>query len=322
MSVVAEFAAQLHKKYPAEVQESLQPIALQSKTEKLRDIQVAIFDVYGTLINYWEESFRDEEEKQLFIKDVFKRTAEYFGFSDTLEKIDPSKLPEETLYDFYHGLIAMKHEEGKKGGKTFPEIKIDELWNVILSILINNGYNLDDHLRGSRKDTAMCIAYFYNFFALKRGFFPGVVETLKELKANNIKLGIISNAQFYTPIDLSLFLRDQDDKLVDYLELFEQDFVFFSYEYGVAKPTGIFYERLFDALYEHSVLPEQTVFIGNDLLLDVKSAQDVGLKGALFTGKSQSTFLHKKGNQIFADITFDTFPELLSKISFYEGEKL
>lgn len=322
MSVVAEFAAQLHKKYPAEVQRDLTPLALRSKTETLKDIQVAIFDIYGTVINYWDESFRSEEEKQLFIKDVFKRTAEYFGFVDILEKIDPSKLPEETLYDFYHGLIAMKHEEGRKSGKTFPEIRVDELWNVILSILINNGYNLDDYLRGTRKDTAMCIAYFYNFFALKRGFFPDVISTLKELKANNIKLGIISNAQFYTPIDLTLFLRDQDDKLVDYLELFEPDFTFFSYEYGVAKPSGIFYDRLFDALYEHSVLPEQTVFIGNDLLLDIKSAQDVGLKAALFTGKKESTFLHKKENQVFADITFASFPELLKKISFYAGEKV
>lgn len=322
MSVVAEFAAQLHKKYPVEVQTDLTPLTLRSKTEQLKDIQVAIFDIYGTIINYWEESFRSEEEKQLFIKDVFKRTSEYFGFTEVLEKIDPTKLPEETLYDFYHGLIAMKHEEGRKNGKTFPEIRIDELWNVILSILINNGYTLEDHLRGSRKDTAMCIAYFYNFFALKRGFFPEVISTLKELKANNIKLGIISNAQFYTPIDITLFLRDQDDSLVDYSELFEPDFTFFSYEYGVAKPSGIFYDRLFDALYEHSVLPEQTVFVGNDLLLDIKSAQDVGLKAALFTGKKESTFTHNKENQIFADITFNKFPELLKKISFYAGEKV
>lgn len=320
MSIVAEFAARLHHDTPASPEETY-PTLYQAKTEKLRDIQVAIFDVYGTLINYWNNSFQNEEEKQAELKKAFRKTADFFNFTPILEIIDPNKKPEETLIDFYHGLIVMKHDQSSKEGKTYPEVRIEEVWDIILSILIRNGYDLEANQKGSRRDFTLVIAYYYNFHSLKRGFFDGVVPALKKLKEQNIRLGILSNAQFYTPIDLTLFLRDQNDELVDFLELFEDDLCFFSYEYGVAKPNRILYEKLYDALYEVNALPSQTVFIGNDLSADIQAAEEIGMKTCLFTGNEGSTFLHDLNGKVFPDIAFSSYEELPEKISFYSDER-
>ncbi len=320
MSIVAEFAARLHMDTPSVKRDSV-PTFYRAKSEKLRDIQVVIFDVYGTLINYWNDSFQNDEDKQKELKRAFKRTADFFGFTSTLEKIDPNKPAEQTLNDFYHGLIVMKHEQSMKQGKTFPEVRIEEVWDIILSILARNGYDLENQQKGSRQDFSRIIAYYYNFYSLKRGFFDDVIPALKKLKEQNIRLGILSNAQFYTPIDLTLFLRDQDDELVDFLELFDADLVFYSYEYGVAKPNRMLYEKLYDALYEISVLPAQTVFVGNDLAADVQAAEEIGMKTCLFTGNLGSTFLHELDGKVFPDITFSEFKELPDKISFYTDNK-
>ncbi len=321
MSIVAEFAASLHEQNPV-ITEPCTPTTYRAKTEKVRDVQVAIFDVYGTLINYWRDNFGDRDSKEIELKEAFRKTADQFGFTPILEKIDPSKAPEETLSDFYHGLIVMKHEQSIDSGKTFPEVRIEEIWGVVLSILKRNGYDLSGHLNGgSEIEFSKIVAYYYNFHSLKRGFFDGVVPALKALKKSNVKLGIVSNAQFYTPIDLSLFLRDQDDELVDYLELFDADLIFFSYENGVAKPNKMLYEKLFDALYEIDVLPSETIFIGNDLSADIKAADEIGMKTGFFTGNIGSTFLHDLDGKIIPDIVFSEFSQLNDKISFYSDTK-
>ncbi len=316
MSIVAEFASALHTEFPSTTVPTV-PALYRGKSEKLRDVQVAIFDVYGTLINYWDNSFSDQETKKNELLIALRKTADRFNFTPTLDKIDPSKRAEDTLHDFYNGLIVMKHEQSIGEGKSFPEVKIEEIWNIILSILIRNGYDLESNTIGSRTEFSRIIAYYYNFYSLKRGFFDGVVPTLKALKAQNIKLGILSNAQFYTPIDLSLFIRDQDEELVDYMELFEPDLIFFSYENGVAKPNKMLYEKLFDALYEVNVLPSETVFIGNDLAADIQATQEIGMKTALFTGNRGSTFMHDLDGKVFPDIVFTSYEELASKITFY-----
>ncbi len=94
MSVVAEFAAQLHKKHPIDTNRAVSPlVGMRGKSERLLDVQAVIFDVYGTLIDYWENTFKSTEEKQAHLLATFRRTADYFGFTETLAGIASSAIP-------------------------------------------------------------------------------------------------------------------------------------------------------------------------------------------------------------------------------------
>jgi putative hydrolase of the HAD superfamily len=299
----------------------LTPINYPATTEKLSDIRVVIFDVYGTLVNYWKEQFSDGDKKEDELLDAFQKTARYFGFEEFLLKIDPSNKAEKTLKDFYQGLIALNHQKKLKKGLEFPEVKIEEIWEVILMMLARHGYDIKKPGLGAKADLAQCVAYYYNFFALSSGLYDGVIDALQMLRGHNLKLGILSNAQFYTPLDLTLLLRHETNNvIVDYLELFDIDLVYFSYTYGVAKPNSTMIHSLFDALYELQILPNQVVFVGNDLLNDIKIASDAGMHTAFFTGDSRSAFVHDLENKIFPDIVFDRWEDLPQKISFY-GEQ-
>ena len=320
MSLVAEFAQKLQTQEQGGSKSTSEAGYYEGRIDILRGAEAAVFDIYGTLVDYWSSRFADSDEKQKYLLTVFRKTADYFGFTETLQKIDPDKSPEETLSNFYHGLILMKHEELQSRGKNFPEVQIEQIWNVILSILGNNGYIFDTDTYQSNEEGAKCIAYYYNFFALDRGFFEGVVDALIALKKSGIKLGIVSNAQFYTPIDLSLFVREQSEQLVDYLELFDADLCFFSYDYSVAKPNPLLFTKLLDALKELEILPENTVFVGNDLVQDIAAAQELGMKTALFTGNEGSLFLHDKSGEVTPDIVFSSFNELPQKLQFHSGK--
>ena len=322
MSIVAEFARLIHEKDERNFDRVLTPLSYPSRTEKLYDIKAVIFDIYGTLVNYWRSDFIDEKQKENVLLAAFRKTSDFFKFTDFLRKMNPSDSPERTLRDFYHGLIALNHEKSLKKGIAFPEVRIEEVWGVILMMLARHGYDASKLDLGDKSELARCVAFYYNVHSLGRGFYDGVVDALSRLKKNNLKLGVVSNAQFYTPIDLTLFIRDQSgDTHDDYKDLFENDLIFLSYEYGVAKPNQELVRKLYDALYEYQILPQQTVFVGNDLSLDIKPAIEAGMRSAFFTGDDKSAFVHELSGEVIPDIVFDYWDELPEKISFYRKKE-
>lgn len=319
MSLLAEFASRLQEKTPpANEKRSLEPVSYPSKNEKLFDVRAVIFDVYGTLVNYWRPGIENTEMRAVFFKEAFRKVADRFGFKPFLLEMDPEADPEKTLYDLYHGLIALSHEKSVKDDVEFPEVKIEDVWGLILLMFKRRGYDPKEFLPENPSDLARYCAFCYNFYSLGRGLYPNVVDTLATLKKTNIVLGILSNAQFYTPMDLTLFVREQSGGVLDdYNELFNPDLTFYSYEYGVAKPNVLLFRKLYETLYEYHILPEQTVFAGNDLVLDIEPAAKAGMRTALFTGDKSSAYFHDKHGSVIPDITYSSWEELPRKLSFF-----
>ncbi|MGD9202874.1 MAG: HAD family hydrolase [Chitinispirillia bacterium] len=320
MSFVAEFARELHEKEKKNITYECTPLTtIVPKISKLHDIKLAVFDIYGTMVQYWRQEFSESGNTEKALLAAFRKTSDFFNMTEYLEKINPVESPETTLKNFYHGLIALNHEKKLRNGFTFPEIRIEVVWEAIILILERHGYSISNTDIQSKYDCAKCMAYYYHFHSLGRGFYENVFNALIDLKRSNILCGILSNAQFYTEIDLTLFLRDQSkNKIDDYLELFDSDFIYLSYEYGVAKPNPILFKRLFDAMKEYQILPHQSVFIGNDLSLDIKPAQEIGMMTAFFCGDTNSAFIHDMYEKVVPDITFSSWEELPSKILFFE----
>jgi putative hydrolase of the HAD superfamily len=320
VSIVAEFAAALHGEFPPNNRRTLTPAPYPSHTERLPEIRVVIFDVYGTLFNYWRPEFATEAGKQAALLTAFKKTISRFGMGEYLLRMNSGEPAEKTLGDLYHGLITLKHEIAEKKNIEFPEVKIESVWEAIVLMLKRRGYDPSRFNLGDSADFVRCVAYHYNFFSFSRGLYQGVYETLLELQSKNIRLGLVSNAQFYTPIDLSLYLRDQSGGACDDLvRIFDPNLIFFSFEYGVSKPHPLLFRKLFDALYEYHVLPSQTLFVGNDLAADIGPARQAGMKTAFFAGDDKSAFIRGEAERIVPDITFVSWDELPRRISFFSG---
>jgi putative hydrolase of the HAD superfamily len=318
VSHLAEFARELHESSTVDFKRELEPVDYQSHEEKLHGIRAVIFDVYGTLINYWRAEFSNPEAQKKVFFTAFRAVADRFGFIPFLQKMNEPEAPEKTLYDLYNGLITLSHEKAVQKGLSFPEVKTEDIWGMIMLMLKRHGYDPKQTLPVDTEELPRYCAFCYNFHAFGRTLYSGVTEALLSLKKQNIVLGILSNAQFNTPIDLTLALRDQSRGAVeDINELFDHDLCYFSYEYGVAKPDLLLFRKLFDALYEYQILPSQTVFIGNDLSLDIDPAAKAGMRTALFTGDRSSLFLHGKEETVVPDLSFSSWDDLTNKISFF-----
>jgi putative hydrolase of the HAD superfamily len=343
LSDLAEYARRLHKTSRRLYERALTPCGRYAGSrEKLRGVRAVIFDVYGTMINYWRPGFEDKEVRESMLAQAFAEVADRFGMGATLRKINPQDAPARTLGDFYNGLLSLNRRKSVNAGAELPEVRVEDVWSVILMILARNGYDIRARIPGdvsasasmstsasksistptststqtSTKDFARYLAYTYNFFSMGRELYPGVASALKRLKDGNIVLGILSDAQLYTPIDLTLLLRDQSGgRIDDWNELFDVDLTFLSCEYGFVKPSEVLFRRLFDALYEYQITPAQTVFAGNDIAADIEPAAALGMRTALFCGDDIMAL--GGGAGAVPDVVFKEWGDLPELISFH-----
>ncbi len=112
---------------------------------------------------------------------------------------------------------------------------------------------------------------------------PHLRKCLGDLLLGGQNLGIISNAQFFTPLVL---LALMDETLEDLG--FRSDLQYYSYKSGFAKPgTGLF-ELAAGGLDSIGIAPGEVIFVGNDMLNDILPASKVGFSTALFAGDNRS----------------------------------
>jgi putative hydrolase of the HAD superfamily len=113
---------------------------------------------------------------------------------------------------------------------------------------------------------------------------PGIAEVLRRIRDAGRPLGIISNAQFFTPLVIEALLGEPPATLG-----FRDDLCVYSYERLEAKPSTRLFEGALDRLAATDGLrPEQVLYVGNDVRNDVRPAAALGCRTALFAGDQRS----------------------------------
>lgn len=249
-------------------------------------IKSVLFDVYGTLfvsgsgdISISEKEAHERELARVLLK---------YGI-----EMDPH-----IAYSSYINCIKMEHERLKFRGIDYPEVKIDMIWKNVLNIGIFK----------ARK-----VAIEYETMVNPVWPMPGAYELLSQLKMKGVELGIISNAQFYTPVMFEALMGIPIYKLG-----FNNKLVFFSYRYSTSKPSLNMFKLACENLRKIGLKPENTIYVGNDILNDIKPAIEVGFKSVLFAGDKRSLRLREDDSRCFditPDIIVTSLINILSRIN-------
>ena len=118
---------------------------------------------------------------------------------------------------------------------------------------------------------------------------PEALPTLQQLQRKEITLGIVSNAQFNTPLMFPALLGHNHISLG-----FDGALCTWSYKSGEVKPSRSIFQRIVERLeYDYGIPPDKAMYVGNDMLNDVWAASQCGLKTALFAGDQRSLQLRK-----------------------------
>lgn len=204
-----------------------------------------------------------------------------------------------------HDLIRKSHVLTKRQDQTieYPEVDIISIWEQLYTFLGLKEPSIKDLIQ-------TCLRF--ELQTNKISLMPGAIELLKELADMNIPIGIVSNAQFYTPLFFEYLLKNK-------LEAFNINGKISSWSYrnGRGKPDFQIFSKPVKILKEeYQINPEEILYIGNDMLNDIYTASSCGLKTALFAGDKRSLRLREENHKV-GDLSADcTITDLTQIIPF------
>jgi len=141
---------------------------------------------------------------------------------------------------------------------------------------------------------------------------PNLETMLSVCQDSNVLMGIISNAQFYTPYLFNWFLGSPPEDLG-----FHPDLILYSYKFGYAKPSTFMFQVAAERLKHMDISVRSALYIGNDMLNDMYPAKKAGFKTGLFAGDARSLRLREndpKCKDLSVDLVITDLIQLLDYI--------
>lgn len=249
-----------------------EPTRVNPQLPRLDNIAAVLFDIYGTLLI--------SASGDVGTAMAMDNTA---ALEAALRKTNLSANPgaaaargAELLLDSIH----TTHAKLRKNGIEHPEIDIRTTWEDVFARLA--GEELITSVPDA--ETRLRFAVEYESRVNPVWPMPGAAETLAALRNNNIHLGIVSNAQFFTPLLFDALLEKSVAELG-----FDKQLCSWSFQQLEAKPsTNIFRKPLRTLREKWGIEANSVLFIGNDMRNDIAPAAACGCRTALFAGDARS----------------------------------
>lgn len=240
--------------------------------EVLPGVRAVLFDVYGTMLLSGAGDIGVSQEA--FSRDALAEALRESGCGGDVETA--AGLGRDWLMES----IQSEHARKKDEGVEFPEVDIRSNWFAVLTRLFQ------ENMIEKEPDATMAarVAVEYECRVNPVWPMPGLKDTLTALLARGVHLGMVSNAQFYTPMLFSALLDETPEQLG-----FDRRLTVYSYEAGEAKPSVWLFDRVLAALHDrYGILPTETLYVGNDMRNDLFPAETAGCWTALFAGDVRS----------------------------------
>jgi FMN phosphatase YigB (HAD superfamily) len=224
--------------------------------------KAVLFDVYGTLLCPRLGDLTDQVQRASAV-DSFLATAERFGFPREVGV---------SWHEWFFDAIAAEHRLMREKGIEPAEVLVDQIWEELIS-----------RAGGDTSATQpRMVSIYREMLANPVRAFAGAAEAVRRLRAAGLRLGIVSNSQFYTMPILAYTLR------IDPGDLFDRELTFLSFRLGFAKPAPYFFRLARTTLMHLGLKPDEALVVGNDYVNDVQPAQAQGLQALLFHGNDHT----------------------------------
>ena len=247
-------------------------------------IRCVLFDIYGTL---FISGSGDIGISKKALPQVLK-------LDRLLQQFNLRKKSRELIQKLSRA-IEDEHRRLRDTGIDYPEIEIDQVWKQILKI---------DDLSLVRR-----FAIQYELIVNPVYPMPNLKSTLAACRQKNLPMGVISNAQFFTPLLFEWFLG------ADLKDLgFHSNLIFLSYQVRHAKPSTKPFELAAAAITALGLKTSSALYVGNDMLNDIYPANQLGFQTALFAGDARSLRLRPEDprcTDLSADIILTDLAQLL-----------
>ena len=250
------------------------PTSMAARTDPPLSLRAVLFDIYGTLL----------------ISGV--------GEVGTVER-PTARAAEETLVELgcpvagagtrvaetLEATIRTHHQRMRVEGVDFPEVSIDRIWRETLQRLVADQVLPESAGRLDPRQVSLA----YEMRVNPVWPMPGFAELMTTLRQCGIVVGVVSNAQWFTPAVVETLTGG---RLAQWG--WPEDLQVYSYRYGRAKPSLQLFQVAVGGLARRGIPPDEVLYVGNDMRNDCWGAGRVGFKTALFAGDARSLRLREE----------------------------
>ncbi|WP_372774812.1 HAD family hydrolase [Mangrovibacterium sp.] len=264
-----------------------------------KNIKAVIFDIYGTLII----SASGDIMQAGYDAGMFKRSLDAAGFETLVPKAGLM-----AIHPLFEEEVIRGKEDAKAAGIPFPELNIVDIWRKTLGRAEDQGL-----IKGLEQADLRLFTFIFELSSNQVWPMPKMKETIDALRDKGYPLGIVSNAQFYTPVMMNYFFSGKIHG-EEFLDGFERDLSVFSYKMLKGKPDTAVYEALVEPLAKRGLKPQDVLYVGNDMLKDIYAAQQVGFKTCFYAGDKRAYRLrkdHPQASKIQPDYVITELRQLL-----------
>ena len=274
------------------------PTGYKPRLQPLPGIRAVLFDVYGTLMisgsgDVGPDAADDDEQA---FGEALGEALTGAGIAESPASGNGATLLRREIIRFQQRL--------RSEGADYPEVDILQVWQAVLSTSDLRGGPLAADAEAIRR-----LAVGYECRVNPVWPMPGADQTLATLRERGLPLGIVSNAQFYTPLLFEALLGRPLSQLG-----FDDALCVWSYRELRGKPSSRLFPKALASLQaKHGVTPAQTLYVGNDQLKDIWTASQAGCRTALFAGDRRSLRLREDDQRcraVQADVVIDDLRQL------------
>ena len=171
------------------------PTGMVERWAAVEDIRAVLFDVYGTLFisGVGDISIGNADSDEQAARDALSAAGWHGGRLS--QEIKITRLFEEA--------IRRTHARSRAAGIQYPEVDVLAIWKEVLEQLPPSVIESDITEVGLRT-----LAVEYEFHVNPVWAMPGSKQILTALHRQGLVLGLVSNAQFYTPMMFQALLGE------------------------------------------------------------------------------------------------------------------
>ena len=288
--------------------------ALPFPTTPLPRVKMVLFDIYGTLLHsrrgeisihsYKAGMGTDADDK--YHRTHIESLCEIMGIRSQSHRHREKIMSK--IRRTITTRIRLHHTAAHQRGIKYPEVDIRVIWRDTLRELRHN--TIHSGVVGRHTPLRiMQIALRWETLVNEVSLMPGAHSVLGALRLRKLPLGIVSNAQFYTPLLLE-FLFGSSLYRVGFVSSLSA----WSYRYGCAKPGVELFKRVVNrARRRWGLRRSEILYVGNDIRNDIWCAARVGLRTCLFAGDKYSLRLRERERR-YSNTTPDTCIGALEKL--------
>ena len=268
-----------HLAQPLEVR----PTGVEPRLQQLDGIRAVVFDIYGTLII--------SGSGDVGTATASPKPAALTEAATQLGITIPGDAS--SWVERFHALIVEQQDELRSAGTRYPEIEIRKTWSQLIE---ESGAASEADWSPELTEQ---LAVEYEMRVNPTWPMPSASDCLSGLKEQGLVLGVVSNAQFFTPVVMHALFGASLEEMG-----FQNDRLVYSFAHLKAKPGEFLYQQSGDRLAEDGISSSEILYVGNDMLNDITPAHALGFRTALFAGDARSLRLREKDERV-AGITPD-----------------